>query len=40
MTIKLELISGFLIGFEIIPEYKAALIDIGIVRFFIDWDNE
>lgn len=40
MTVKLELISGFMIGVEILPEYQAAMLDIGIVRVFFDWSDE
>lgn len=40
MKIKLEFITGFLIGFELIPEYNAAFIELGIIRIFLDWAEE
>jgi hypothetical protein len=40
MKIKLEFITGFLIGFELISEYCAAFIDLGIIRIYFDWAGE
>lgn len=40
MTVRLELISGIVFGIEIVPEYQAAMIDLGIVRIFFDWMDE
>lgn len=37
MAIKFELISGFSVGFEIVWELDAAMIDLGIVRILFDW---
>jgi hypothetical protein len=27
-------------GFEIMSEYQAAMIDIGVIRIFFDWSGE
>lgn len=40
MKVKLELISGLMFGVEFIPDYQAAMIDIGVVRIFFDWSGE
>ena len=40
MQVRLELISGLVFGIEIVPEYQAAMIDIGIIRIFFDWMDE
>lgn len=40
MRVKLELISGLVFGLEIVPDYQAAMLDIGIVRIFFDWSDE
>lgn len=40
MTVRLELISGVVFGLEIVPEYQAAMLDIGIIRIFFDWADD
>ena len=40
MRVKLELISGLVFGLEVVPDYQAAMLDIGIVRIFFDWSDE
>lgn len=40
MKVRLELISGVVFGVEVVPEYQAAMIDIGIIRIFFDWMDE
>lgn len=40
MDVRLELISGVVFGLEIVPEYQAAMLDLGIIRVFFDWSDE
>lgn len=40
MKVKLEFISGVVFGLEVLPEYKAAMLDLGIIRVFFDWEDE
>jgi hypothetical protein len=40
MKVKIELICGLMFGFEYMPEFKAAMIDVGVIRIFFDWSGE
>lgn len=39
MRIQIELITGFMIGFELVLDEEAAMIDLGFFRILFDWQK-
>lgn len=40
MKVRLELVNGFILGFQLILEYKAAFINLGFFQILFDWEDE
>jgi hypothetical protein len=40
LKISLEVITGFLVGVEFIPDYNVAMVDLFVFRIMVDWSGE
>jgi hypothetical protein len=39
MNIRIELLVGFVLGFELFFEQQAATLELGFIRVLFDWEN-